>query len=111
MSVRDDKSMRSSGNVATFSPVENGRFLLAGVLDFDSILSLLPVITAQITKLQDVTIDLAGVNYSNSAGIALLLDVMRQARQQNKNIQFIHFPADMLAIISMCNLEEIFTAP
>ncbi len=52
-------------------------------------------------------IDLAEVTHADSAGLAVLVNWMRQAKQSEKNISFQHLPAQMLAIAKATGLDEI----
>ena len=52
-------------------------------------------------------IDLAQVSRSDSAGLALLVAWMRQAKVANKAIRFYHIPAQMLAIAQASGLDDI----
>ena len=52
-------------------------------------------------------IDLAGVSRADSAGLALLIAWMRQAKQDEKSISFRHLPAQMLAIAEASGLDEM----
>jgi phospholipid transport system transporter-binding protein len=52
-------------------------------------------------------IDLAHVTRADSAGLALLVSWMRQAKQAEKTISFQHVPSQMLAIAKASGLDEI----
>ena len=54
------------------------------------------------------TLDLSGVNRFSSAGVALLLNWMRVCVSQNKSLRLVNIPEDMRAIISVCDLEDVF---
>ncbi len=56
---------------------------------------------------QSFTLDLAGVTYSSSAGLALLLDWLRTAQQVKKQPRLRGMPADMLALARVSGLEGI----
>lgn len=53
-------------------------------------------------------IDLAGVSYSSSAGIALLLAWWRAADRAGKRIAIVNLPAQMAALMRVGGLEELF---
>lgn len=53
------------------------------------------------------TIDFAGVAYSDSAGIALLLAWLRQARAHHKDIRFAGLPDNMLALLKLSDLDAV----
>ena len=80
-----------------------------GRLDFDSVVSAEPLgrqwLTTQV--LQQCYIDLSGVEYSNSAGITLLLSWLRTAADTGKRVTITHIPEDLLSIIRLGSLEDI----
>lgn len=53
-------------------------------------------------------IDLGGVTYSSSAGIALLLAWQRAAGRAGKRIAIVDLPPQMAALMRVGGLEEIF---
>lgn len=58
-------------------------------------------------KNDHVTIDLAGVPRADSAGVALLLEWIRDARKAGTTLQFANTPAQMQAIIDFCALGDV----
>lgn len=58
-------------------------------------------------KNDPVTIDLEGVPRADSAGVALLLEWMRDARKTGTTLQFANTPAQMQAIIDFCALGDV----
>ena len=85
-----------------------GRFQLAGELSFASV----PQIYAQgHTLLADraatLVLDLSSVERTDSAGLALLVEWLRQARHQRKDLRFQNIPAQLLAIAKASGLENI----
>ncbi len=52
-------------------------------------------------------IDFAGVAYSDSAGIALLLVWLRGARANGKDIQFAGLPDNMQALLKLSDLDAV----
>lgn len=55
----------------------------------------------------EVMVDLADVQHADSAGVALLLDWLRQARAAEVTLTFHNTPAQMRAIINFCALGDI----
>jgi len=51
--------------------------------------------------------DLAGVTRSDSAGLALLVEWMREARKKDIEVHFTNIPAQMEAIARASNLREL----
>ncbi len=55
----------------------------------------------------EAVVDLAGVDRIDSAGLALLVEWLRQAKRKGIAIHFRNIPARMLAIATVCGLEQI----
>lgn len=83
---------------------------LNGVLSFDSVRDV-EYQGVQFLSLDvpECTIDLAGVSYSDSAGLALLLAWYREALKQGKSIRFTAPPANMLALLAVSGLDELIS--
>jgi len=82
---------------------------VSGVLDAESVLGL-QASGAQWIKgdaPQQFTLDLADVQYSSSAGLALLLDWLRTAGACGKQARIAHMPADMQALVRVSGLENL----
>ena len=87
---------------------QKGEFELAGVLDFTTVPEIMkqnPVFSE--TTVDTINIDLGGITKSNSAGIALLIEWLRQARNNNKAIYFQNIPDQLLEIAKISDLESI----
>lgn len=54
-----------------------------------------------------VKIDLGGVTHSDSAGIALLVEWLSDARHRNQGIHFINLPKQMLKMVRVSNLDQV----
>jgi phospholipid transport system transporter-binding protein len=54
-------------------------------------------------------IELSGVTYTSSAGIALLLGWLRVAEQQHKTLHILRAPANLIALAKVGGLEGLFT--
>jgi len=81
---------------------------VSGALDFDSVLALQQQGAQWIQKIAPapITLNLAGVTYSSSAGLALLLDWLRAAHRSGKQISVANMPVDMLALVRVSGLEQ-----
>lgn len=80
---------------------------MLGTLTFATV----PAIYAQGQALFDkngaITVDLDGIQRTDSAGLALLMEWMRIAQRQNKTIRFQNIPAQLLAIARLSGLESL----
>ncbi len=54
-----------------------------------------------------LTVDCSSVTRANSAGLALLLAILRDAQQLGKTISIRHLPADMQQMAHVCELTDI----
>lgn len=85
------------------------RLLLAGVLDHARV----PALRAQAAQLvrqavgPHLQIDCSGVTRANSAGLALVLAIMRDAGQAGKTFSVKHLPADMQQMAHVCELAAV----
>lgn len=89
--------------------LQNERLLVSGDINFETAVSLwsdsLPLLT------QDkLTFDFSGVSSSNSAGLALLLEWVKYAKQNNKVIQLENLPAQIVSIAGVAGVDGIFPA-
>jgi phospholipid transport system transporter-binding protein len=86
-----------------------GDFILAGVLDFDSVPMLLKQGFTWLQQ-QPVCVDLSQVEHSNSAGIGLLLEWLRQAHKSNTGIRYLNIPPSLQAVARICGVSDWLTA-
>jgi phospholipid transport system transporter-binding protein len=84
-----------------------GNFALQGELDLRSVSGLWAEAKRLFREQVPVNIDLSHVSRSDSAGVALLIEWLRDARTQNWTLQFVNVPPQMLAIINVADLEEL----
>ncbi|MFU8797139.1 MAG: STAS domain-containing protein [Gammaproteobacteria bacterium] len=56
-------------------------------------------------KQHDGIIDLQQVTRADSAGVALLIEWIRFAKQQNRSIQFEHLPEQLLTLMRVSGLD------
>lgn len=96
-----------AGNAAL--AIDGATLSVAGVLDFDSVVSLQAQGQQWIetTAPTQFTLDLTAVQYSSSAGLALLLDWMRAAATSGKQVRLSGMPTDMSALAHVSGLEDI----
>jgi len=84
------------------------KYELIGALNASSVLELLAQNNMfHKEKIDTVIIDLKEVTHSNSVGIALLLEWLRQANSMQFELQFINMPVKMQAIAEICGLSNI----
>jgi len=86
---------------------ETGGINVCGELTFTTVNALLNAAGNMFAPLAVIKIDLVDVTRSDSAGLALLIEWMRMAKQANKNIIFYNIPAQMLAMAHASGLDEL----
>lgn len=87
----------------------NGHYAISGELGFATVTQLLEqsrklLFTDAVERLE---LDLAAVTRADSAGLALLLQWMRLARQHDTQISFRNLPPQLLAIAHAGELEPL----
>jgi phospholipid transport system transporter-binding protein len=88
----------------------NGQYFLAGSLTFANV----PNVYAEGNALFDsdtaaLTLDLQGIERTDSAGLALLLEWLRNAQQKNKTIRFRNIPPQLQSMIRLSGLDDILS--
>lgn len=91
----------------SLSTDNNGVINVSGELTFTTAGQLLTAAPILFEKQSSLEIDLANVTRSDSAGLALLVDWMRYAKNSNKKIVFHHMPTQLLAIANASGLDEL----
>ena len=56
---------------------------------------------------REVTIDLSRVEHSDSAGVALLIEWLREVRRTGHSVTFVNIPPQMLAIARASSVDSI----
>jgi ABC-type transporter Mla MlaB component len=86
----------------------DSEFLVKGILDFDNVSVVLAQAYACIAeKTGEVIFNFAGLQQSNSAGLALLTALLRYAKQQHCVVQFMNIPGKLWEAAKTSNLDEI----
>lgn len=85
----------------------NSRLRVEGELIFTTVTDLQQQASSLFTEADALDIDLKAVQRSDSAGLALLIEWMREARRQDKTLRFLNMPAQMLAIARVSSLDQI----
>lgn len=86
---------------------EPEQFVLRGELTFATVMGLSRSSSAQLWQDGAVTLDLAGVTRTDSAGLALLVEWIRIARRKGKSIQFRNIPEQMMAVAQVAGIADL----
>lgn len=84
---------------------------LIGYLNFSTVLKILDTGLQYVASADEPSFDFSEIKKANSAGIALMLAWWRAARQLKKTIHWQNIPKNMLALITVCDLEKILEVP
>lgn len=92
----------------TLEQVAAGQYLLKGELNMYSVPQLFADSQSQLAGLSgEVSIDLAEVSRSDSAGLALLLAWLRLAQQHQLTLRFRNLPEQMRQIAQVSELDAL----
>jgi ABC-type transporter Mla MlaB component len=96
---------------ATITPVDDntkdkGRFLVSGVLGFDTVPGLMKQAKRLFASCDSVVIDFSAVENCNSAGLAVVLEIARQMQQQNKSVCFESLPEQIYTFARAYSIEK-----
>lgn len=87
--------------------VGDAGWVLSGELDFDTVPALLQRRGVQMKAGQNLTIDLSEVTRVDSAGLALMIEWLRESERKGLEMTFTHVPEQLLSIARVCGLEDI----
>ena len=100
-------SVRKTPPTARIVSEGAGRFRIEGDINFDSVMPLLHRSRALFRDEERIRLDFAGVVRINSAGLALLIEWMKEARQGSYLLEVSHLPVRLLAMIRICGVEDL----
>ncbi len=97
---------QKNNKTAEIEQLANGEFKISGTLDFSTVPSILLKSQSLFASTDSIKIDFSAVEHSNSAGLALLIEWMRSAKTNDKQIIFQHLPVQMQEIARVCGVES-----
>lgn len=86
---------------------EAGRYRLAGVATFATARALLERGSRAFRGQTAVAVDLSGITAADSAGLAVLLAWLQEARAAGQTLTFGGLPAQLLATARVCGVEPL----
>jgi phospholipid transport system transporter-binding protein len=87
--------------------LQNGDFALEGDLSFATVSNLWREGLEAFSQSQQLTLDLSGITRSDSAGLTLLVEWLRYAQGERKQLTYLNMPHQMLAIARVSGLDGI----
>ena len=97
----------TSASRAKLESLGDGRFRVSGVLDASTARDVLEQSESRFAQSKEIDVDLGGVGESDSAGLALLIEWLRAARQAGQVIRFANVPAQIDALARISEVEEL----
>lgn len=94
---------------ATLEALGNGRFKVHGALNADTVTDLLERSKAAFRGVTELDLDLSGVPEGDSAGLALLIEWLRLAKQQKQKLRFSNIPVQIAALARISEVETLLT--
>jgi phospholipid transport system transporter-binding protein len=98
-------------NRARLESLGGGRFRVSGVLDASTAREVLEQSESRFAQGkemgEEILVDLGGVGESDSAGLALLIEWLRAARQGGRAIRFANVPAQIEALARISEVEDL----
>ena len=91
---------------ATLTPDGESSYRLAGDLTFAHVADLYEDVALEFTG-ERIRVDLAQVRHADSAGLALLLEWLRNARATGCDIEYLHIPLQLQSLIDVSGLEHL----
>ena len=92
--------------MAHLEQIDKTHYKLTGRLDFKTVTAAL----SQFHSLNldnHIEVDLSGIDRSNSAGLALLLELLADAKKQNRSIRFTGISEAMMDLAEMSDVEQL----
>jgi phospholipid transport system transporter-binding protein len=75
-----------------------GRYSVSGELNFATVTDLLLQSREMFAGESSIELDLSGVTHADSAGLSLLIEWLRQARLQGRQLHYVALPAQLNAL-------------
>ena len=85
----------------------DGRFSLVGQVSFHTAESILRESAKLFAEHESIRVDLSGVERTDSAGLALLLEWISQASRSGRQISFDEIPVKIQAIAETAEIDEL----
>ena len=96
-------------NAAALTAAGDGRWVLDGVLDFSTVPTVWPTLEKLLKAGGAVSLSLAKVSKTNSAGLVMLVEARDLARRSGCRLELLDIPAEMLALARMSRCETLLS--
>jgi len=105
--IRRAKVDGTMNDACLIEPAASGAFVLRGELSFSTVMDVSRRSADLLWQGEAVTLDLAGVTRTDSAGLALLVEWIRIARRNGTTIWFRNIPEQMMAVAAVVGLDSL----
>ena len=85
-----------------------GRYAIQGDLSFATVNDLLERSRTLFVGEAELEIDLSGVSHADSAGLALLIEWLKNARSQHLKIKYLSMPLQLTALAEISEIKDFF---
>lgn len=86
---------------------ENQTFFIQGKLEFSNVMDLYAMNKDELEKSTQLAFDFSDVKSSDSSGLALIIEWIRYAKENNKPIVLKHVSEKLLSLAKVAGLESI----
>lgn len=87
----------------------DGTFAINGLLTFETVPEFLNRTSTWLSSDSEmITIDMKNVSKADSAGLALMVEWLRQAREAKRRIRFVNIPEQLNHLIRVSGLQQAF---
>lgn len=107
MAVRENTDRRAEPRIEA---PDSGSVAISGDLTFDTVNGLRHRSDEFLRDGSPVTLDLDGVTRADSAGLALMVEWLKQAQARDVPLRVVNMPDQMLAIARMSKLDNVLLA-
>lgn len=80
---------------------------ISGRIDLSNVANACSLAKNFIGSVSAVRFDLSGIDYADSSSLAMLVECVRSAKMQHKNIVFCNLPQFMLDLGRVCGLDTV----
>jgi phospholipid transport system transporter-binding protein len=86
-----------------------GHYRVSGELSFATVTALLSQSRSVFAGESMLEIDLSGVTHADSAGLSLLIEWLRQAKLQAKQLRYLSVPSQLSALASISDVDGLLS--
>jgi phospholipid transport system transporter-binding protein len=88
--------------------IQDNQFLISGDLNFTNVMSVYKKSLQQSQQCPELTFNFSQLKSSDSAGLALIIEWIKLAKQLNKPVRFTHLSADIMSLAKAAGIDGMF---